>query len=281
YEDSLSETLSSFKNTSFFTTEENWNSSHLWDFTDIWAIDPAINDGFPHLRGFYLVHAQTPIIASQPTSAEVLIDEDAVLCVVASVADGGTLSYQWYYGWSAVGSFYAVDGATSATYSADTSTATRCYYYVVVTNTNNSVDGKKIAEEKSNIVYLDISLPPPPVITTTYTITISVRNNVGGTLSPSGPLTVNSGTDTTITFTPNAGYKIDRILVNGVNMGNASTFVVENIQADTVIEVRFVEESDVKEIIIYIGIGVGGLAVLIIIIVLVLKKKGHWEGHGD
>ena len=365
-------TASSFKDTSFFTTAGNWNSSYLWDFTDMWAIDPAINDGFPHLRGFYLIHAQIPVI-SLSNSVEFLIGETVTLSVSASVNDGGMLSYQWYRCYMN-GDFYSlISGATDPTYliqptSADYGGGTT-FWRVVVTNTNNSATGRKIAEVKSDVIFLSGSVPPPPIIVaesqnttveiggasvlsiditnilgtlsyqwyssatnsntggtvidgatnstysvpttaigtvyyyvevlmqfseyynpikvtssaiavtvyTYHTITISVKNNAGGTASPNGPLTVTTGTNTTINFSPDRGYKIDRIMVNGVNRGNANTFVIKNIKADTVIEVYFVEESSwVKDnlaIVIGGSAGIVGLVTLLTIIVVVHKKK--------
>lgn len=63
----------------------------------------------------------------------------ARLSVAASVADGGTLSYQWYLSYNGASSGGAlITGATSAEYLADTSRTGVAYYYCEVTNTNSS-----------------------------------------------------------------------------------------------------------------------------------------------
>ncbi|WP_212758681.1 hypothetical protein, partial [Paenibacillus sinopodophylli] len=66
----------------------------------------------------------------------------ATLSVAASVSDGGVLSYQWYSnGSNSTSGGTLVSGAISASYNAPTATAGTRYYYVVVTNTNASVNG--------------------------------------------------------------------------------------------------------------------------------------------
>ena len=51
--------ISSLNSTSYakrqgwYTTTSNWNSSYRWDFTNIWAINSSINDGYPFIREFY------------------------------------------------------------------------------------------------------------------------------------------------------------------------------------------------------------------------------------
>ncbi|WP_171056421.1 S-layer homology domain-containing protein, partial [Paenibacillus sinopodophylli] len=100
-----------------------------------------------------LVNAATPSIGTQPTDATVSVGGTATLSVAASVSDGGILSYQWYSNSSnSTSGGTLVNGATSASYNAPTATAGTRYYYVVVTNTNASVNGTKTASVTSNVV---------------------------------------------------------------------------------------------------------------------------------
>lgn len=39
-----------FKTKSSFTTAANWDSGAKWDFNNTWAIDPAVNGGYPYLK---------------------------------------------------------------------------------------------------------------------------------------------------------------------------------------------------------------------------------------
>jgi hypothetical protein len=99
------------------------------------------------------VNAATPVITAQPQSASYIIDLVATaLSVTATTIDGGALTYQWYSNTANSNSGgTAIVGETKASYipstkAADTGTL---YYYVVVTNTNNSATGTKTATATS------------------------------------------------------------------------------------------------------------------------------------
>lgn len=71
-----------------------------------------------------------------------------------------------------------------------------------------------------------------------YTITASAGE--GGSISPSGSVTVNEGEDQTFTITPNEGYEIAEVLVDGVSVtvtDNSYTFT--GVQANHTISVTF------------------------------------------
>jgi hypothetical protein len=59
----------------------------------------------------------------------------------------------------------------------------------------------------------------------TYTITATA--GTGGTISPTGAVSVNYGEDQVFTITPNTGYHILDVLVDGVSVGalNSYTFI--------------------------------------------------------
>ena len=71
------------------------------------------------------------------------------LSVTASVSDGGTLSYQWYSRASSFAAGTAIGGAINENFTPTVSTPGTVYYYVEVTNTNNSVDGTQTAVQSS------------------------------------------------------------------------------------------------------------------------------------
>ncbi|MDR2132694.1 MAG: S-layer homology domain-containing protein [Clostridiales Family XIII bacterium] len=90
------------------------------------------------------VNAATPSITVQPANATYTAGVAAVpLTVTAKVEDGGTLSYQWYAGGTPIG------GATGESYTPPTATAGTFVYYVVVTNTIDTVEGAKTATATS------------------------------------------------------------------------------------------------------------------------------------
>lgn len=80
--------------------------------------------------------ATAPVIATNledlTTTTGVAID----LVILATSPDGGSLSYQWSENTSkTTNGGTAIDGATSASYSPNVSTAGTKYYYVEITNT--------------------------------------------------------------------------------------------------------------------------------------------------
>jgi hypothetical protein len=50
---------------------------------------------------------------------------------------------------------------------------------------------------------------------------------------------VNQGESVTVTVSPNSGYQISTIKVNGVTQSNTSPFTLTNITSNTVIDVQF------------------------------------------
>ncbi|MDR2085192.1 MAG: T9SS type A sorting domain-containing protein [Bacteroidales bacterium] len=75
----------------------------------------------------------------------------------------------------------------------------------------------------------------------TYTITASVVGG-NGAINPSGEIEVNHGSSRSFTFTPSTGYKIESVLIDGVNNPNAvanGNYNFTNITADHTITVSF------------------------------------------
>ncbi|ANY70584.1 hypothetical protein BBD42_05430 [Paenibacillus sp. BIHB 4019] len=96
-----------------------------------------------------LTNASTPTIDTEPTDKTVNVGDSANLSIAAS--GDAILSYQWYSNStnSNVGGT-PIGGATSASYSAPTSSAGSTYYYVVITNTDSSATGNQAATVTSN-----------------------------------------------------------------------------------------------------------------------------------
>jgi uncharacterized repeat protein (TIGR02543 family) len=92
------------------------------------------------------VDARTPVISVQPRDAAYALNGQAapLSVTVEPPADGGALSYQWHSR-TRGGNAAPIPGATASSYTPSTSTTGTVYYYVLVTNTNNSVDGEKTA----------------------------------------------------------------------------------------------------------------------------------------
>jgi len=72
----------------------------------------------------------------------------------------------------------------------------------------------------------------------TFKLTSSA--GTGGTISPSGIITINQGASQTFTAQPNSGYEVDQWKVNGNVVQNGGTsYTISNVQADATINVTF------------------------------------------
>jgi len=74
-------------------------------------------------------------------------------------------------------------------------------------------------------------------LTVYYDITATA--GVGGSISPSGSVSVTGGSDKTFTVTPDSGYKIADVLVNGESVGAVSSYTLNNVSKDYTIEAKF------------------------------------------
>ena len=75
----------------------------------------------------------------------------------------------------------------------------------------------------------------PPV--TVYVINASAGAN--GSISPNGMVTVADGGSQTFTITPNTGYVVDDVLVDGSSVGAVSTYPFTNVTANHTISATF------------------------------------------
>ena len=71
---------------------------------------------------------------------------------------------------------------------------------------------------------------------------ISVTVTGEGSVDPAGSVvTVTKGQSRTFTFTPDSGYHIEDVLVDGVSVGTAGSYTFSNVQGDHELEVIFAE----------------------------------------
>ena len=75
----------------------------------------------------------------------------------------------------------------------------------------------------------------------TYTLTASAGAN--GSISPSGVTTVNYGASQTFTFTPNSGYHVSAVTVDGSGVGTPSSYAFTNVTANHTIAVTFAADA--------------------------------------
>ncbi|WP_285575487.1 kelch repeat-containing protein [Geothrix limicola] len=71
----------------------------------------------------------------------------------------------------------------------------------------------------------------------TFTITASAGPN--GSISPAGVTTVNFGGSQAYTITPNAGYQVANVTVDGASLGALTSYTVSNVTSNTTISATF------------------------------------------
>lgn len=76
----------------------------------------------------------------------------------------------------------------------------------------------------------------------TYTIRASV--GLHGTISPAGYVAVDAGGTQTFTFTPDEGYAVEHVKVNGKNKGEITDYTFKKVKKDQEIEVTFREKTE-------------------------------------
>lgn len=81
-----------------------------------------------------------------------------------------------------------------------------------------------------------------------YTITASVSSG-GGTVTPEGKTTVREGTAVMYTITPDKGYAIRTVYVDGVEVGKTSSFNFSDVRGDHKISADFVEAPAQQDVV--------------------------------
>jgi len=74
-----------------------------------------------------------------------------------------------------------------------------------------------------------------------YTITASA--GIGGSISPSGSFSVREGQDKTFTITPDTGYIISDVLVDGKSVGAVETYTFKNVSRTHTIKAEFIKDD--------------------------------------
>lgn len=80
---------------------------------------------------------------------------------------------------------------------------------------------------------------------TAYTIEATAGSN--GSISPSGKTAVVSGEDATFVITPDSGYQVADVLVDGKSVGAVRSYTFENVKANHTISVTFAEGEQVVD----------------------------------
>lgn len=185
-------------------------------------------------------HAASPTITVQPGDRTATVGETSPMMSVTALSnDGGTLSYQWYANASnSLTGGTPIAGATSASYSAPTTSAGTIYYYVEVTNTNADATVTQTATISSDIARVTvISVPNAPTRVSAVagdsqaTVSFAAPADDGGdavrsyevTVSPGGAVIQATASPVTVTeLTNGTSYTFTVTAVNTAGRSAAS-----------------------------------------------------------
>lgn len=104
---------------------------------------------------------------------------------------------------------------------------------------NVLVDGVSVGAQTT---YTFTSLSANHTISATFqvrTFTITASSGPHGSIGPSGAVVVNQGTTLTFVLTPNTGYQLTSLLVDGASAGTPGTYTFTNVVADHTIAATF------------------------------------------
>ena len=123
------------------------------------------------------------------------------------------------------------------------------YHLAMLTDNGIDVTTKVISDK-----YMIVSVKEDHEIVATFaisTFSIIASAGSGGSISPLGTITVNYIPNLTFTITPDEGYRIKDVIVDGVSVGAVSTYTFINITSDHSIQAIFVKK--IITIILQIG----------------------------
>ncbi len=107
----------------------------------------------------------------------------------------------------------------------------------------------------------------------TFIINVEVTTN-GGSLTPSGRITINSGGSQEFLVTPDEGYELEKVLVNGESVDIVDNkFTVSDVRGNTIIEVSFKESGSSNNIWIWVMVAIVVIVIIAIVAIVVMRKS--------
>ncbi len=194
--------------------------------------NPGVNDATSACAGVYTVIATdshgcvgvgtTSTISVVTNSVTVTTSGSITICngSSATLTCSGGSTYDWNPG-------TALSPTTGSTVTANPTTTTT---YIVTAHSGNC----------NNSASVTVTVLPE------YPVTASAGTN--GTISETGSTNVCSGTDKTYTVTPDAGYHIEDVAVDGTSIGNTPPFTISNVTGSHTIAATFAPDCTTPSI---------------------------------
>ena len=87
--------------------------------------------------------------------------------------------------------------------------------------------------------------------------TIKTTAGAGGSISPSGNVSVREGRDRTFTITPDKGYAISNVKIDGKSIGAVKSYTFENVRRTHTIEVIFMKANGNPQTGVFVDVATG------------------------
>ena len=87
--------------------------------------------------------------------------------------------------------------------------------------------------------------------------TIKATAGAGGSISPSGNVSVREGRDRTFTITPDKGYAISNVKIDGKSIGAVKSYTFENVRRTHTIEVIFMKANGNPQAGVFVDVATG------------------------
>ena len=87
--------------------------------------------------------------------------------------------------------------------------------------------------------------------------TIKATAGVGGSISPNGNVSVREGSDRTFTITPDKGYAVSNVKIDGKSIGAVRSYTFENVRHAHTIEVSFMKAGGSPQTGVFVDVATG------------------------
>ncbi len=131
---------------------------------------------------------------------------------------------------------------TDTTYAAAGLTAGETYYFVVRAYNGDleSLDSNEITVQ-AQAATTTTSTNTTTATSAVTTFTVTAATAVNGTITPSGTTTLDESASQTYSIAPNAGFHIDDVRIDGISIGEVSTYTFEQVSDNHTISASFAE----------------------------------------
>lgn len=202
--------------------------------------------GYPgyEIDGFAIPYVNTAAASIEITTqpGNVTVSQGAItgsLTCNATVSNGNTAAYAWYSCTdtkktsAAAINTAAHPTAATASFTVPTTLTAGTYFYFCRVSANGAADMDSV------VVKVTVNNLP------SHTITASAGDH--GTISPVGSVSVTEHNNRSFTMTPDYGYLIADVLVDGVSVGAVSSYTFSNVTANHTISATFVHNCLAKQ----------------------------------